>query len=273
MAPEERSLRNTHIKFKSLVDGAISAVETDTSISAKVKKTGKRNKLIQIRDAVFNLKVILVSLDNEDDAYIIFETLNTRGKDLALTDLVKNHFAKHLKAKVSVDTTNIKWTKILEAIHNSSEDISTDNYIYHFGASRYESITKGKLFRKVKKTVTKKYAKQYLDELVFDAGIYRSLYESSYGGDKNEIDAARSLRAMQMFKLSQPVPATLALARPYKDKKIRYAKFRDALKAIENFHFQFTAVTWSRSSDGISAMYSSFGQRLFASINSQQAAN
>ncbi len=270
-APEEKLLAGAHVRFRGLVDKVMLSIDLDPSLSKKVKIAKKEKKLIQLRDAIFNLKIILVSLDNEDDAYIIFETLNTRGKDLALTDLVKNHFSKHLKAKGSVDQTSIKWTKILETIHNSSEDISTDNYIYHFWASRYESVPLKKLFSKFKKVVTKSKAKQYLDDLVTDADLYRSLYETSYGWSKNEVEAARSLGAMQLFKLSQPIPATLALSRAYKDGKIKYARFRDALLAIENFHFQFTAVTSSRSSGGISAMYSSFGQRLFESKSSQEA--
>ena len=56
--------------------------------------------MISIRDSLLNLKIILIKLEDEDDAYIIFETLNTRGKDLNLSDLVKNHLTKHLKAAV-----------------------------------------------------------------------------------------------------------------------------------------------------------------------------
>jgi hypothetical protein len=76
-----------------------------------------------------------------------------------------------------------------------------------------------------------------------------------------------------MFKLSQPTPATLSLVRAYRNKVIKYARLKDALTAIEKFHFQFTAITSSRSSGGISAMYSSFGQRLFNCKTASDAAN
>lgn len=38
--------------------------------------------LKNIRNKVLSLKLVFIQLDNEDDAYLIFETLNTRGKDL-----------------------------------------------------------------------------------------------------------------------------------------------------------------------------------------------
>ncbi len=271
--PEELNLLSAHKKFRNLVSKVLDSIEEDPSVPVERKNKSKLSKLAKIRDSIFNLNVIFVALESEDDAYLIFETLNTRGKDLALTDLVKNHFTKYLKAKGDVDHARIKWENVQEVIHNSSADLSSDNFIYHFWASRYEAIPQKKLFPKFKKAVTKAKAKDYLNFLVDDSKLYRSLYETSYEWDKNEADVARSLAAIQLFKLSQPIPALLSLVRAYKDKKIKYGRLRDAVCAIENFHFQFTAITSSRSSGGISAMYSSFAQRLFISSSSQESAD
>ena len=269
---EERNLHNAHLRFKALVSSSLESVEIDTVTPDSKKNKKKLAKLESLRDAVLNLKVIFVVLEDEDDAYIIFETLNTRGKDLALTDLVKNHFTKHLKARGEVDHARLKWEGMLETIHNSSESLESDNFIYHFWASRYEAIPQRKLFKRFKKVVTKPKSKDYLGQMVDDAKIYRSLFEASYGWNKNEAAVARSLTAMQTFKLSQPVPALLSLVRAYRDGKIKYARLKDALIAIEKFHFHFTAITSSRSSGGISAMYSSFGQRLYRCDDSAESA-
>lgn len=269
---EEQSLKRAHEQFAALVTGVLDLIDKTTSISKKNKSKRKIERLVSIRDSVLNLNTILIVLDNEDDAYIIFETLNTRGKDLALSDLVKNHFSKYLKASGDVDHAGLKWKSVLETIHNSSADISTDTFIYHYWASRYDAISQKKLFGKFKKSVTKTKSKAYLDELVSDSSLYRSLHEPNYGWKQNEREAAVSLESMQMFKLSQPTPATLSLCRAYKDNVIKYKKFRDTIRAIEKFHFQFTAVTSSRSSGGISAMYSSFAQKLFSCSDSNSAA-
>lgn len=270
---EERNLENAHKMFIKYVASAMESVDKDSTISDEEKNSLKNNKLIEIRNSVLNLNVIFVTLDNEDDAYLIFETLNTRGKDLALTDLVKNHFAKHLKAKGDVDHTKLKWQKILETIHNSSVDISSDNFIYHYWASRYESVTLKKLFPKIKKNIKKSNAKEYIDSLVSDAKIYRSIYETSYDWNKNEREVSDILWALQLFKLSQPIPAILSLVRSHREGIIKFSKLRDALLCIEKFHFVFTAVTSSRSSGGISAMYSSFARKLFESKDAQKASD
>lgn len=268
---EEIMLESAHRQFKTLVNNVMASISKDPSKPERRKNTELVRKLTELRDYVFNLNVIFITLDKEEDAYVIFETLNTRGKDLALSDLVKNHFTKHLPVKGDVDQTNLKWTKVLETIHNSSADISTNIFIYHYWASRYEAIPQKKLFARFKRAVTKPKAKKYLDELVIDSGYYRSLHEAGFDWKKNEVDVARSLAVLQLFKLSQPTPAVLSLVRAYREKKIKLAKLRDTLKTIEKFHFQFTAVTSSRSSGGISAMYSSFAQKLHKSNNSNDA--
>lgn len=268
---EELNLRRAHLLFKKLVSDSISSVDKDSTILAEFKGKAKFEKLTGIRDTILNLNLIFVVLDSEDDAYLIFETLNTRGKDLSVSDLVKNHFAKNLKAKGSVDTAKIKWGSIMEMIHNSAADLSVDMFIYHYWASRYEAVPLKKLFPVIKKKITKEVSKEYLDSLVSDSKLYRSIHEPAYEWTKNEVQASRSLGAMQLFKVSQPTPAVLSLTRAYKDGKIKFGKYRDALSAIEKFHFVFTAVTSSRSSGGISAMYSAFARKLFESETSQEA--
>lgn len=269
---EEGNLQNAHNLFKKLVLASLDAVDHDTTVAAAEKTEEKVSKLTSIRDTLLNLNLIFVVLDSEDDAYLIFETLNTRGKDLAVSDLVKNHFTKHLKAKGTVDVAKLKWSEILETIHNSSADISSDTFIYHFWSSRYEALPLKKIFPVLKKDITKDNAKYYIDALLSDSKIYRSIHEPTYGWVKGEIDASRSLNALfNIFKISQPTPAVLSLVRSYRDQKIKFAKLRDALRAIEKFHFVFTAITSSRSSGGISAMYSSFARKLFEASGPQQA--
>lgn len=271
---EETNLQNAYDIFRKLVASSLDAIETDATVAQADKNNKKISKLTSIRNTVLNLNLIFVVLDSEDDAYLIFETLNTRGKDLAVSDLVKNHFAKHLKAKGSVDAAKLKWAEIMETIHNSSADISSDNFIYHFWSSRYEALPLKKIFPVFKRDVTKENAKYYMEALLSDSKIYRSIHEPSYAWVKGEIEASRSLAALfNIFKISQPTPAVLSLVRAYRDGKIKFAKLRDALKAVEKFHFVFTAITSSRSSGGISAMYSSFARKLFESNGPQEASN
>jgi len=262
---EEENLQNAYDQLKLLIDTVVQQLNSDVSLPTEKRQDNVRRKLTDIRDSLLGLKVIFVKLDDEDDAYIIFETLNTRGKDLSLTDLVKNHINKHLKTKsASVDPTKVKWERILETIEGSSCDLRTDSFIHHFWLSRYDYLPAKTLFKVLKQRITKTEAKKFLDNLVTDATLYRSIHEVGFGKwSKQESRICASLRALQLFRVQQQTPCVLSLVRAFRCKEIKKKHLEDALLAVEKFHFLFTAVTSQRSAGGISGMYASLGRRLF----------
>lgn len=270
---EEENLRSAFDLLNSLVGGVVESIQGDTSLKDEQRKKRIQEKLTSIRNAVLDLKVILVKLDDEDDAYIIFETLNTRGKDLSLADLVKNHVTKHLKVKsASLDQPKIKWEKLLETLEGSSAGLDVDTFIHHFWLSRYDYLAAKRLFKVLKGKVGKAEAKEFLDALVADAKLYRAIHEMAFWKwSKDERRIVEALDALQLFRVQQQTPCVLSLMRCFKDKKLKKGHFEDAVVAIEKFHFLFTAVTSQRSSGGISEMYASLGRRLFEAKDTQAA--
>ncbi len=271
---EESNLQSAHARLRELVSGAIDSLHADTTLSPKKRKELTEHKLIAIRDALLNLKIILVKLEDEDDAYVIFETLNTRGKDLALADLVKNHLTKCVKSKnSSSDEVKVKWKQLLETIEGSSADLRTDSFIHHFWLSKYDYLPAKNVFKVLKKRITVDLASAFLDALLKDAVLYRSINEPGYGKwAKEEKEIERALSALVIFRVAQQTPCVLSLLREYRiTKKLKKRHIEDAVVAIEKFHFLFTAATSQRSSGGISGMYAALGRRLFEARDTQEA--
>lgn len=270
---EEMNLQSACDQFEQLVASEIQNISTNGGPGLENIREAVRHRLIEMRDAILDLKVIFVKLDNEDDAYIIFETLNTRGKDLNLTDLVKNHVTKHIKStSASVDPPKVKWERILETIEGSSSDLHTDTFMHHFWLSRYDYLPAKNLFKEIKRSIGREECEQFLTDLVSDSVLYRSVHEIAYGKwTKNEQRIADSLEALQLFRVQQQTPCVLSLVRAFKAGRIKKKHLEDALIAIEKFHFLFTAVTSQRSSGGISGMYASLGRRLYESQSMEAA--
>lgn len=271
---EERLIQAAYDQFKDLVSKTVSSIEIDTTIKDEDKPNTIQNKLKKIRDAILDLKVILIKLDDEDDAYIIFETMNARGKDLSLTDLVKNHLTRLLKAKnVSLDPAKEKWKMVISTIQGSSEELDTDVFLHHVWLSKYEYLPAKRLFPELKKRISKSEAKHFLNDLLEDASLYRSIHEISYGKWKTyETRIKEALVALKSFKVRQQTPCVLSLFRAYRNKKIRKRLLEDALVTIEKFHFLFTEVTSQHSSGGISAMYAALARRFSGAIDTQDIA-
>ena len=89
--------------------------------------------LKHLRDCLLQMHFISVELDNEDDAYLIFETLNTRGKDLRVSDLLKNHFMRLIPSKIKgADEAKTAWTDIIGKLESVNTSIDPDSFLLHY---------------------------------------------------------------------------------------------------------------------------------------------
>jgi len=271
---EEQALETAFVYLTHQVNSVVEAVDKDASIGKSKKSDVKRQRLLKLRDNVLRLQLIMVELPNEDDAYLIFETLNTRGKDLGIADLVKNLVTKLSKpSNKDVDAAKVKWGKILGHFSEASAGTDINSFIHHSWLSRYPYTGKERLFRDIRQRVTKANVSAYLGELVRDAELYRVVFDPSVTKwKKEEYDARTSLAALNIFRVIQPVPMTLALLRAYHDGPLSLKKLRTILTQLENFHVQFTALTAQRTGGGTAKMYAAAAEQLSKAKSAQAAA-
>jgi uncharacterized protein with ParB-like and HNH nuclease domain len=270
---EEAQLKAAFDQFSDLVRQEVFA-NIDIGKITPRQKSKIIKHLEKIRDAVLGLKLILIQLFDEDDAYIIFETLNTRGKDLSLTDLVKNVINRSVKARnQNLDQVKVKWNKIVEIIQGSDIDLKTDTFLHHFWLSRYEYLPAKSLYKTLKKKIKPNDATQFLDDLLADATLYREMSEPGFREwAKEEKRVELAFQALTLFRVQQQIPCALSLYRAYRASKvIKLRHLKDAIVAIEKFHFLFTAVTSQRSSGGISGMYAALARKLSTTSDTQGA--
>lgn len=261
---EEKNIESAFSQITTYIDEAVNSVKSNTTLNESTKRERIKELLVSIRDKILGLKLIFVELDDEDDAYVVFETLNTRGKDLSVADLVKNHLTRLIKpGNVRVDTSKIQWERILTTIKGSEKDIDVEGFLHHYWLSKHDYVTVKKLFKEVKKTVRKDNAHTVLKELEDEAKTYRVIHDTaSRKWKREERDIKQALDAFSLFRVKQQVPMVLSVMRDYNAGKLNIKDVKKILRAIENFHFVFTAVTSQRSSGGISQMYASAARRL-----------
>jgi hypothetical protein len=261
---EQESLQLAFKYMEGRVQSALNAVDSDSTIAPLKKRDRKKAVLLQIRDRILRLQLITILLTKEDDAYLIFETLNTRGKDLGISDLVKNHLTRLLKpSNKGVDQVRDKWKSILNGFSTSAAEIDINAFVHHAWISRNQYLSKERLFKAIKESVNTNTAGVYLNNLVSDARLYRAAFEpSSRIWKPEERSIADSLRALNVFRVVQPVPLLLSLLRAYDDKKLSLAQLRTILRDMENFHVQFTAITAQRTGGGTAKMYAATAEQM-----------
>lgn len=250
----EAGIKSGAGRLKTHVRGLLSG-------SAKAKESA----LVELREKILGLRLVTIEVDNEEDATVIFQTLNSRGRDLETADLVKSHLLSHLRARNAAnDAPRKKWNQILAEFDQSSADLPADRFLLHSWLSRKDYLAQAALGKTVRKTVRKADAQKFLDDLVLDSRLYREIHEPSARASwtRQEIPLRQSLLALQVFRVRQPLPWVLALWREYDAGSLRLKYVLPALQAVERFHFISTAVTNSPSSGGVSKMYASHARQI-----------
>ena len=255
--------------FKAIVD----EIRASTK-SAEQQKGAIRKRLEAFRDALLSLDVIVIQLDSEDDAYVVFETLNTRGRDLEPKDLIKNLLTKLLPAKsADVDSTKIKWDDMIKSLSQSAANLDASSFLHHYWLSRFDYTPERTLFEKVKSHVKKANASVFLTGIAADVETYRRIFEpNNFPWKKEENPLRNSLAALSVFKVRQPTPLILAVLRAYFANKISLKQARETIAAVERFHFMYTAVAGQSSSGGVSKMYAAAGRDLSSETDGQKRA-
>ncbi len=102
-APESRFTRQSHKKLLSAAKQIYSFIENMCQKS-KDADAELHDWLDYLESS---LKVIVVTAPDDSNAFIIFETLNDRGLDLAISDLLKNYLFH--RSGDSLEETKNRW--------------------------------------------------------------------------------------------------------------------------------------------------------------------
>lgn len=271
---EEKALADAYSQLRAYIDATVRAIKDKPTIPKDSRLDRVREELKGIRDKVLDLQVISVEVDNRDDATLIFETLNARGKDLTVADLVKTHLLGYLKPKnKGLDAPRLKWDGIRQKFDDSQVDIGMTLFLLAVWQSRYEYINEKKLFKSVKYRIKRQQAQGFLDLLVDEAELYRQLIEPGYRkwAKGKEYDAAAdSLRFLQDFRLRQPIPLLLSILREADAGNLKPKQVARAFSMIERFHFAFTVIAQKSSSGGWSFMYARLARELLEKPKDQK---
>lgn len=126
-----------------------------------------------------NLKVIVVTAPDDSNAFIIFETLNDRGLELAISDLLKNYLFHRSGDKI--EETKNRWLSMVAILESATDDPLIVTYLRHVAMSKYGLVREKELFGVIKKKISnKKQALTFSSELHKSARIYSALINTDH---------------------------------------------------------------------------------------------
>lgn len=274
LADEEKALKIAYDIIHKNIRDEIGKIEVE-----KASQKGGTAKIIkkwldQVRDKILSLKLISITLDNLDDANTIFETLNTRGKDLTAADLAKNHFLSLMPSKSkSVDRPMDHWLEIQSEFEGAKRQIQLTTFLHHYWLSKHSFTTVKELFKAIRNNVNSSNVKDIMTELRSDCVLYHGITEPSRISfwNKPTNDIKESLYCISnILNIAIANPLLLTALRMYKEKRIKDGQIRDIFSLVEKYHYIYTTICNFPSSGGMGKMYAAHARAIENTKNSSE---
>lgn len=181
------------------------------------------------------LLFIQIVVEDELNAYTVFETLNARGLELTTTDLLKNYLlalssTSELDQKIAKD----QWQRIIKITGLNV----FPKFLRYYWNSRNDLVSKDSLFKALRRDIKDRMQSfELLNELEKSAGTFAALEEPKdelWAGNK---EIRKRIKELKLFNVTQCYPLLLVAF-----DKIPLSDFERVLRACAVISFRYNVV-------------------------------
>lgn len=181
------------------------------------------------------LMFIRISVDDELNAYTVFETLNARGLELTSTDLLKNYMFSRVTIKADRDVLQRRWQALIAKVTapNFPEFLR-----YHL-LTKYPQVRTQRLFKIFRDQIkSPQDVFSLLDDLEPRGEIFAALKDPTHGFWQETPAARPYINELKLFRVRQMTPVLFAAWEKYaKD------EFLKVLKFISTISFRYNVIS------------------------------
>lgn len=182
-----------------------------------------------------------ISVSSDLNAYRVFETLNARGVQLSVPDLLKNYLFSLIDGQKKIDDLELQrledqWDFIVKQLGT----IDFTKYVTAHWNSYHPTSSRGQLFKRIKSEIhDREGAFQYLKNLQDSVGIYAALHnaDDEFWLVEDYRDARKSVRLLNLFNIKQPFSMLITAF-----KNLSEEKFCRLLKSIEIVSIRYNII-------------------------------
>jgi uncharacterized protein with ParB-like and HNH nuclease domain len=186
------------------------------------------------RDIAQRLLFIQISVDDEMNAYTVFETLNARGLELSATDLLKNYLYSLVKTPADIGVIQQKWKRLIGIVNYDK----FPEFLRYYLLCSQRQVRKQRLFKTVKDLVTSAIsAFDLLEKLEMKAPLYRALFDHNDDFWETAPECKAPVRDLNLFRVTQFTPVFLSAWGVLKD-----VEFKKLLDLVVAFSFRYNVV-------------------------------
>lgn len=190
-----------------------------------------------VQTVVDGLFFTMIVVNDEMNAFRVFETLNARGVQLSSSDLLKNYLFSLVDRdhthQSHIDTLENKWAQLTDNI--KAEKLP--EFLRYYWNTQHKSIRANEVFKVIRKDITTDtQVFQLVNEMIRFSDVYMALMDEN---DELWVDneTRHYVGLLNLFKLKQPYSALMAAKINLDD-----ASFKQLLKTIIKLCFRYNII-------------------------------
>lgn len=181
------------------------------------------------------LMFILITVEDQINAYTVFETLNARGLELTTTDLLKNYLFSRVQVAADLQILQRRWRSLIATIR---QERFSEFLRYHLLCEK-PKIRSERLFKLVRERArSPQDVFALLDALEARAELFAALSDPNHGYWAELTDARPFIRELNLFRVRQMTPLIFAAW-----EKLSKADFVRLLRLISVISFRYSVVS------------------------------
>lgn len=187
------------------------------------------------------LLFILITVDDEINAYTVFETLNARGLELSATDLLKNYLFSLIKVGADIEVLQRRWKAMVATV---KQERFPEFLRYHL-LCEFPKIRQQRLFKLIRDRVkTPADVFTLVEALESRAELFSALGDSRHEYWIEHKGCQKYIRDLVLFRVRQMTPLLLAAW-----EKFSKPDFERTLKLVSVVAFRYTVVSGLNPND------------------------
>ena len=185
--------------------------------------------------AARQLLFILITVDDELNAYTVFETLNARGMELTTTDLLKNYLFSRVRVTADLEALRRRWRALTAAV----DAARFPEFLRHHMLCELPKVRSQRLFKLVRdRTRTTRDVFALLDGLEGRAELFAAVSDPNHGYWTDLPGARAHVRELDLFRVRQAMPLLFAAWETFDGDD-----FVRVLKLVSVVSFRYTVVS------------------------------
>jgi len=198
-------------------------------------------KLESLCKGLAKLVVVDVSLDrDQDNAQLIFESMNSTGRELSQADLIRNYILMGLEPELQTALYTDHWRPMELAFGQDNYGEHFDSFMRHYLTLKTGDIPRKKevyvAFRKYARTPSSQ--KEGVEALVTDIHAFADHYCAMALGKELDSTLARAFKNLRELRVDVAYPFLLELYHDYKQGILEKDEFLESLMVTESYVFR-----------------------------------